>query len=177
MHLCVVGDDDQAIYQWRGSTVENIVSFETRYPTVRQFKIQVNRRSRPAIIEHANRLSALIEDRLDKAMDSHRDASDAVEVACWSQVTPEDEARVIAEAIRDAHDKHGYRYRDVAILCRGRVSLPPILAALQEMSIPVKPGDRTNLFLQHLRAAGQSPKSADSPRIRQIPALDTEIAE
>ena len=147
-HLCVVGDDDQAIYQWRGSTVENIVCFETRYPAVRQFNIEVNRRSRPAIIEHANRLGALIEGRLDKAMQPHRGASEAVEVVCWSQPTAADEARVIAQAIRDAHDKCGYRYRDVAILCRGRVSLPPILAALQEMNIPVKPGDRTNLFLQ-----------------------------
>ena len=148
VHLCVVGDDDQAIYQWRGSTVENIVNFETRYPAVTQFKIQINRRSRPAIIEHANRLSSLIEGRLDKAMQPHRDVSGAVEVVCWSQATVAEEARVIAAAIRDAHDKHGYRYRDVAILCRGRVSLPPILAALQEMSVPVKPGDRTNLFLQ-----------------------------
>ena len=146
--LCVVGDDDQAIYQWRGSTVENIVAFETRYPAVRQFKIQVNRRSRPAIIEHANRLSSLIEGRLDKAMQPHRDASEAVEVVCWSQPTVADEARLLAETIRDAHDNCGYRYRDVAILCRGRVSLPPILAALQEMNVPVKPGDRTNLFLQ-----------------------------
>ena len=146
--LCVVGDDDQAIYQWRGSTVENIVEFETRYPAVRQFKIEVNRRSRPAIIEHANRLGALIEGRLDKAMQLHRDASEAVEVVCWSQPTVADEARLLAHAIRDAHDNCGYRYRDVAILCRGRVSLPPILAALQEMNVPVKPGDRTNLFLQ-----------------------------
>ena len=81
-------------------------------------------------------------------MQPHRDASEAVEVVCWSQPTVADEARLLAQTIRDAHDKCAYRYRDVAILCRGRVSLPPILAALQEMNVPVKPGDRTNLFLQ-----------------------------
>ena len=47
VELCVVGDDDQAIYQWRGSDVGNIVEFATRYPGVRTFRITVNRRSRP----------------------------------------------------------------------------------------------------------------------------------
>src|SRR5205823_8439232 len=67
VHLCVVGDDDQSIYQWRGSDVQNIVEFETRYAPVRQFKIQRNRRSRPVIIEHANRCAKKIEGRLEKA--------------------------------------------------------------------------------------------------------------
>jgi DNA helicase-2/ATP-dependent DNA helicase PcrA len=148
VQLCVVGDDDQAIYQWRGSTVDNIVHFATRYPAVTSFRIQTNRRSRPAIIEHANRLGALIEGRKEKTMEPHRPASEAAEVAYWSQETPQDEARVIAEAVRRAHDELGHRYRDVAILCRGRVSLPPIHDALQALAIPVKPGSRTDLFLQ-----------------------------
>jgi DNA helicase II / ATP-dependent DNA helicase PcrA len=148
VHLCVIGDDDQSIYQWRGSSVESIVRFEERYPDVRQFKIEKNRRSRPAIIEHANRLSALIEGRLEKEMLTHRDASGAIELVWWSQSSPEAEAQLIAEAIRLAHDEVGYRFSDVAVLCRGRVSLPPILKALEELNIPVKPGDRTNLFLQ-----------------------------
>ena len=148
VHLCVVGDDDQAIYQWRGSTVDNIRTFDSRYPQVAQFKIQKNRRSRPAIIEHANRLGRLIEGRLDKEMEIHRNPSPATEVVCWSQSTPDDEACVIAEAVARAHGQQGYRYRDIAILCRGRVSLPPILDALEQVGVPVKPGDRTNLFLQ-----------------------------
>jgi DNA helicase-2/ATP-dependent DNA helicase PcrA len=148
VHLCVVGDDDQSIYQWRGSTVDNIVQFESRYPGVRPFRIQTNRRSRPTIIDHANKLGALILGRLTKTMEPHRAATDAVEVVCWSQATPHEEARVIAQSIKRAHAELGYRFRDVAVLCRGRVSLPPILEALEEAGIPVQPGDRTNLFLQ-----------------------------
>jgi len=52
--LCVVGDDDQAIYQWRGSEVGNIVTFASRYVPVSRFEITMNRRSRPEIVEAAN---------------------------------------------------------------------------------------------------------------------------
>jgi DNA helicase-2/ATP-dependent DNA helicase PcrA len=48
--LCVVGDDDQAIYQWRGSDVRNIVEFDKRYPGVGKFRISANRRSLPSIV-------------------------------------------------------------------------------------------------------------------------------
>jgi superfamily I DNA/RNA helicase len=58
VELCVVGDDDQAIYQWRGTDVGNIIGFAERYPDTRTFTIAVNRRSRPAIVETANRCSA-----------------------------------------------------------------------------------------------------------------------
>ena len=51
VELCVVGDDDQAIYQWRGSDVGNIVTFTDRYEGVETFEIVTNRRSRPTIIE------------------------------------------------------------------------------------------------------------------------------
>jgi DNA helicase-2/ATP-dependent DNA helicase PcrA len=148
VHLCVVGDDDQSIYQWRGADVSNIVEFEQRYRPVRQFRIQTNRRSRPEIIEEANAFALTIENRLPKTMEPDRQASGAAEVVAWSAATAEDEAALIARAIRRAHDDHGYRYRDVAILCRGRVSLPAILAALEAEHVPVQPGGRTNLFLR-----------------------------
>jgi DNA helicase-2/ATP-dependent DNA helicase PcrA len=148
VQLCVVGDDDQSIYQWRGSTVENIVSFADRYPNVKQFTIEQNRRSRPEIIRHANLLAELIEARLPKTMQVDRATAGEAEVVNWMQETPQDEARVIAEAIKQAVDERGYRYRDVAILCRGRISIPPILDALRALDIPVQPGGRTNLFLQ-----------------------------
>ena len=55
--LVVVGDDDQAIYQWRGSNVRNIVRFDERYDNVKQFRLLTNRRSRPGIIDLANSFS------------------------------------------------------------------------------------------------------------------------
>jgi DNA helicase-2/ATP-dependent DNA helicase PcrA len=148
VHLCVVGDDDQSIYQWRGADVGNIVEFKHRYAPVREFKIQTNRRSRPDIIRAANSFGKSIAGRLPKTMLDHRPPSGATEVAYWSADTPQAEAVQIAHAVRRAHEELGYRYRDVAILCRGRVSLPPILEALDAEGVPVQPGGRTNLFLR-----------------------------
>jgi DNA helicase-2/ATP-dependent DNA helicase PcrA len=148
VHLCVVGDDDQSIYQWRGSSVENIVTFANRFPDVKTFAIEKNRRSRPDIIRYANGLGARIVGRLDKTMQEHREAADHPELVFWKQETPEDEAQVIAEAVKRAHEERGYHYRDIAILCRGRVSIPPILKALSDLDVPVQPGGRTNLFMQ-----------------------------
>lgn len=91
VHLCVVGDDDQSIYQWRGSNVGNIVGFERRYENVKSFKLETNRRSRPSIIDHANELAAKIEGGLEKTMEQHRDPTGGVEVVCWCQATPTDE--------------------------------------------------------------------------------------
>ena len=75
--LCVVGDDDQAIYQWRGSDVSNIVEFATRYPGVRKFEISVNRRSRPAIVTAAANFAKTIPGRLDKEMHAAQRSGDS----------------------------------------------------------------------------------------------------
>ena len=146
VHVCVVGDDDQSIYQWRGSDVSNIVSFDTRYKKVKRFNITKNRRSRPTIITHANGFGSSIQGRLAKTMGHHRPASDAEEVVCWQADTEQDQASVIAESVRRFHDDLSYAYRDIAILCRGRVSFEAILTALQDQRVPVQPGGRTLLF-------------------------------
>ncbi len=148
VQLCVVGDDDQSIYQWRGADVSNIVEFHARYAPVKRFSIDVNRRSRPTIIDQANGFATTIQNRITKTMKHHRSTSGATEVIAWNATTNRDEAQVIAQAVRRAHDELGYRYRDVAILCRGRVSLPAIVEALEDANVPVQPGGRTNLFLQ-----------------------------
>jgi DNA helicase II / ATP-dependent DNA helicase PcrA len=148
VHVCVVGDDDQSIYQWRGADVSNIVEFSDRYPAVRRFSIDVNRRSRPEVIDRANAFGRTIKGRIEKTMRKDRGVSGATEVICWTAERPDDEAAVIADAVKRAHEELEYRYRDIAILCRGRVSLPPILQALSERGIPVQSGGRTNLFVQ-----------------------------
>jgi DNA helicase II / ATP-dependent DNA helicase PcrA len=146
VQLCVVGDDDQSIYQWRGSDVSNIVSFDARYEDVKRFNITRNRRSRPAIIASANGFGTGIQGRLAKTMDDHRRASGAEEVVCWQAEAEQKQAGIIAESVRRFHDELGYAYRDIAILCRGRVSFASILIALQDQHVPVQPGGRTLLF-------------------------------
>jgi DNA helicase-2/ATP-dependent DNA helicase PcrA len=146
VELCVVADDDQAIYQWRGSDVSHMQGFQKRY-TATPLTLSENRRSRPAIIRMANDFAVSISPRLPKRMKPCRSAG-GPETHAWAAETPEAEARVIAETIEKLH-KDGYRYKDVAILYRSaRTSSPPLLAELKERGIPFRCAGRTGLFLQ-----------------------------
>lgn len=145
--LCVVGDDQQAIYQWRGSNVGNIVDFKNRYPGVTSYSLVVNRRSRPEIIDAANEFSTTIPDRLNKAMLPDRASSptgDTVDI--WSGDTALDEAGWIAQMILDLHDDHGVAYKDIAVLVRTSSSYKPLVEQFSTFGIPVQPGGRTGLF-------------------------------
>lgn len=147
VHLCVVGDDDQAIYQWRGSDVANIVTFADRYPEVRTFTITKNRRSRPDIILRANQFATTIQGRLDKTMEIHRPAGGGPEIVVWYSPSELDEAGWIAQLILDFADE-GVAYRDIAVLVRTSAAYPRLVDQLATFDIPVQPGGRTGLFEQ-----------------------------
>jgi DNA helicase II / ATP-dependent DNA helicase PcrA len=147
VELCVVGDDDQAIYQWRGSDVGNIVKFVNRYPGVKTFSITVNRRSRPEIIKRANRFGKTIPNRLDKTMGLYRPPSGRPELVVWYSPTEIDEAGWIAQFILDLADE-GLAFKDTAILVRSRAAYPKLVDQLATFDIPVQPGGRTGLFEQ-----------------------------
>jgi DNA helicase-2/ATP-dependent DNA helicase PcrA len=144
--LCVVADDDQSIYQWRGSDVSHMLGFAARYAAT-PLKLSVNRRSRPAIIAVANAFAASISPRLPKSMEPHREGG-GPEVHAWAAETAADEARVIADTIARLHEQ-GYRYKDIAILYRSvRTSSPPLIDELKARAIPFRCAGRTGLFLQ-----------------------------
>jgi DNA helicase-2/ATP-dependent DNA helicase PcrA len=148
--VCVVGDDDQAIYQWRGSDVGNIVRFVDRYPNVATFTLDVNRRSLPAIVATADEFAKTIRRRLNKSMKSFRVAEQGnseSQIVAWTAATEQEEAEQIADSIARLHQK-GLPYSEIAILVRGSTAYPKILAALAERSIPVQPGGRSGLFAQ-----------------------------
>lgn len=147
VELCVVGDDDQAIYQWRGSDVGNIVGFTDRYDNVATFSITVNRRSRPQIVDRANRFAATIPGRIEKAMQPHRLAGDSPAVVAWYAQSELDEAGWIASLILDLHDA-GFEFRDIAVLVRTSAAYPKLVDQFATFDIPVQPGGRTGLFKQ-----------------------------
>jgi len=145
--LYVVGDDDQAIYQWRGSDVANIQHFLKRYPSAKALQLSTNRRSRPRIIEAANEFAKSIMPRLEKKMQKKRGA-DGPELFSWSAETAQDEATRIAETIQQLLQR-GYRPRSIGILLRSvRTSAHPILEALRNAGIAVRCAGRTGLFQQ-----------------------------
>jgi DNA helicase-2/ATP-dependent DNA helicase PcrA len=146
VHLCVVADDDQAIYQWRGSDVSNMLEFRRRY-RARSLPLSVNRRSRPQIIETANEFATSITPRLPKQMEPHRPPG-TNEVLCWAAETDMAEAEVIADTIQRLV-KRGYRHKDIAVLYRSvRTSSPTLVAELEHRGIPFRCAGRTGLFLQ-----------------------------
>lgn len=155
--LAVVGDDDQAIYQWRGSDVQNIVTFHQRYTGVTQFRLLTNRRSRPAIIDLANAFAAAnIPERLPKQMGLHRTAEGPAVEVHLAPTVESGEATHIAARITDLH-RRGVPYRDVAVLVRGRTAYPALTTALGRAGIPVQTGGRTGLFDQAVaRALGKA---------------------
>jgi DNA helicase-2/ATP-dependent DNA helicase PcrA len=145
--LCVVGDDDQSIYQWRGSDVSHIVHFADRRAGAVTVTLDANRRSRPGIVAAASAFARSIPDRLTKDMTPVRPAGD-VELIAWSAETERDEAERVADTIARLHAQ-GFRYRDVAVLFRSvRTSAPPLLEALEARGIPYACAGRTGLFLQ-----------------------------
>jgi len=147
VQLCVVADDDQAIYQWRGSDVSNMQEFIQRYQNVKSVSLSVNRRSRPGIITAANAFAKTIQPRLPKQMLPHREPADP-EVFCWSAATDKTEVGTIADTILGL-TKRGYRFRDIAILYRSvRTAAPPLIDVFEQRGIPFRCAGRTGLFLQ-----------------------------
>jgi len=145
--LCVVGDDDQAIYQFRGSSVTNIVTFAHRYPNVVQFRLETNRRSRPSIIDTANDFATSIPGRLPKTMAHDRPPLPVAEVVLWGATTEQEEAGWITQLIDVLHENN-FAYRDVAVLVRSRAAYRQLLDQFKAFGVPVQPGGRSGLFDQ-----------------------------
>jgi DNA helicase-2/ATP-dependent DNA helicase PcrA len=147
--LCVVGDDDQAIYQWRGSDVSNIVHFADRYSDVATFEVTTNRRSRPQIIETANEFGTTIPGRIPKTMGTFRTsvAGGVPEIAVWKADAEVDEAGWIADFVLRLNDQ-GFRFRDIAVLVRSSAAYRRIVEQFTTFDIPVQPGGRAGLFDQ-----------------------------
>lgn len=146
VQLCVVGDDDQSIYQWRGSDIANILTFQKRR-NAKAIVLDTNRRSRPAIVQAAAEFAESIPQRLDKTMKAARPASEAAVVA-FSEESNLDEAERVAGTIKALHEA-GHAWRDIAVLFRSvRTASPPLLDALDALEIPYDCGGRTGLFLR-----------------------------
>ena len=145
--LVVVGDDDQAIYQWRGSKVENILSFEERYTDVTTFSLLNNRRSRPQIVKLAERFAATIPNRLAKEMQFDRETFGPAIDLCYDFEDEQQEATNLALTINRLRSK-GYPYSSMAVLVRGKNAYSAIMEAFEAHNVPVQPGGRSGLFGQ-----------------------------
>lgn len=151
-HVCVVGDDDQAIYQWRGSDVSFIREFGTRYQPSVQYRLTANYRSVAPIVEVADRFAATIEGRIAKQMTSTRGEVHEGAVIAHVAETDVDEARWIAEQVLGLQAA-GTSLRDIAVLARSRAAFPVLLGAFKDAGISVRLNGWTALF-EHPIAIG-----------------------
>jgi DNA helicase II / ATP-dependent DNA helicase PcrA len=114
-NICCVGDDDQAIYGWRGAEVDNILRFETDFPGAKIIRLERNYRSKGHVLGAASGLIAHNQDRLGKTLFTDSDMGEAVAVAgLWDD---EEEARTVGEDI-EAMVAAGQGLGGIAILVR-----------------------------------------------------------
>lgn len=156
-NLCVVGDDDQTIYQWRGSDVDNIIGFDKRYADVEAVRLNENFRSSKGIVLTARRIVEKNPNRLEKKMES-TDAQpfargdilalqfpDHEEEASWIAKKIE---KMIGVAYKDRPDKpaRGLTLSDMAILVREWKDAKPIVEALKLRDVRYLGGGMNSLF-------------------------------
>ncbi len=130
-----VGDDDQSIYGWRGAKIENIQQYTQDFSNVRTVKLEQNYRSTANILNAANALIANNDDRLGKNL--WTDDTDGEAIQLYSAFNERDEARFIAEQIRNWVDG-GNAYRDNAVLYRSNAQSRVIEEALIQAGIPYR---------------------------------------
>ncbi len=115
-NVCVVGDDDQSIYSWRGADFTNILRFERDFPGLRQVTLDQNYRSTPTILLAANGLIAHNADRKGKRLWSGLGDGERVEV--FAAGDEHEEAAFIVSTIRMLGVRESVRYHDVGVLVR-----------------------------------------------------------
>src|SRR5437868_350742 len=135
-NLCVVGDDDQSIYAWRGAEVENILKFERDFPGAKVIRLERNYRSTPAILGAASGLIASNRARLGKTLwTENNSGGEKVQVkGVWDA---EEEARNVATEAENLHSK-GDKYAGMAVLVRASFQMREFEDRFLTLGIPYR---------------------------------------
>lgn len=134
--LCVVGDDAQSIYSFRGANIRNILDLRKSFPTLETFKLERNYRSTANIVGAANSLIAKNTEQIPKEVYSREGEGERVEVAQAYDET--EEGRLVANAITKAMMRNGDRYSDIAVLYRTNAQSRVFEEALRNRNIPYR---------------------------------------
>ena len=134
--VCVVGDDAQSIYSFRGAKIENILSFRNDYPAAQTFKLEQNYRSTQTIVNAANSVIERNSRRMEKKCFSEGDAGDKIRIV--RTYTDREEGDIIANALRDQIRETGDAWSEAAILYRTNNQSAVIEQALRRRGIPYR---------------------------------------
>jgi len=144
-NICVVGDDDQTIYQFRGSNADNMIRFATKYPNVTQVKLEQNFRCTDAIVDIADCVIKNNQNRIKKKMFSEKNAGRENETIAERVDSDESQYTSIANKITKLH-KNGTELSDIAVLVRKGKFINPICSALIREGIPYATDSAEHFF-------------------------------
>lgn len=143
-NLCVVGDDDQSIYSWRGADYNNILNFEKDFPERIEIKLEQNYRSTKNILEAANHVIANNRNRKEKNLWTGGESGRHIEL--FSPADETAEAAFIASTIHSLRFDHHLKYSDFAILVRTNTLCTPLEEELLNNNIPYTISGGTSFF-------------------------------
>jgi DNA helicase-2/ATP-dependent DNA helicase PcrA len=176
-NICVVGDEDQSIYGWRGADIKNILDFERDYPGAHVVKLEQNYRSTQMIVEAASELISHNTQRKGKTLFSEQEVGDPiVRIQC-----PDDrfEAEAVVHEIRDLVQQHPeYALNDLAIIYRTHAQSRLFEEFLRQAKLPYKVVGGLRFFdrkeikdvMAYLRLVFNSSDSISFKRIINVPA-------
>jgi len=135
-NICVVGDDAQSIYAFRGANIENILNFRKDYPDVKTYKLEQNYRSTKHIVGAANHVIEKNQDRLKKTV--WTDNADGEPITVLRNLTDNEEGMSVARSIFETKMNEQALDKDFAILYRTNAQSRAIEEALRKMNLPYR---------------------------------------
>ena len=142
-NLCVVGDDDQSIYRFRGATIENILSFEKQYPGCRTIRLEENYRSTKHILEAANAVIRNNQGRKGKELWTRAGEGDKLHL--YQAMNESDEAQYVAARILEDYSQ-GLAWKDHAVLYRMNAQSNQLEQAFKRNGVPYRIIGGTRFF-------------------------------
>ena len=134
--ICVVGDDAQSIYSFRGANIDNILQFKNTYPSAQVFKLERNYRSTQTIVNAANSLIDKNSAQIKKTVFSEKEQGELIKIT--NVFTDLEEGTYVAETIKRLHKKENYDYQKIAILYRTNSQSRVLEEALRKQAIPYR---------------------------------------
>ena len=135
-NLCVVGDDAQSIYGFRGANIQNILNFKQDYPDFTLYKLEQNYRSTKYIVDAANSVIANNKDQIEKVVWTANGEGERIAVhRCYSD---NEEGRWAAAQIFDLHNQRQQHWKDIAILYRTNAQSRSFEESLRKLNVPYR---------------------------------------
>lgn len=134
-HICVVGDDAQSIYSFRGANIENILTFQKGYADAKLFKLERNYRSTQTIVNAANSLIRHNRGQIPKAVYSELALGDRLQLSTY--MSDRDEGKAVAQQVKQLY-RQGYDYESIAVMYRTNAQSRVIEDELRHLGIPYR---------------------------------------